>query len=170
MHYTVLNDSDELSFEIERNELGQLLVRQNGDVTIVDARCTGNGRVHLIIDGCSYDVTTHLEGHQVHCRLRGVAHSFRVFNDRDLRMLRLEEATTGGVDPITHSPMAGKVIAVDAVAGESAEKDQPMVVIEAMKMENIIRAPFDGLIESVHVEVGQAVEQGTSLFELVPAS
>jgi len=66
--------------------------------------------------------------------------------------------------------MAGKVIAVDAVAGASVEKDQHMVIIEAMKMENIIRAPFDGLIESVHVEVGQAVEQGTSLFEIVPAS
>lgn len=168
MHYTILTDSDELSFEIERNDPGQLLVRHLDDVTVVDARCTNNGRVHLIIDGCSYDVTTHLDGHDVHCSVRGVSHSFRVYNDRDLRMLRLEEASTGGVDLITHSPMAGKVIAVDAVAGASAEKDQPMVVIEAMKMENIIRAPFDGLIESVHVQVGQAVEQGTSLFELVP--
>ena len=46
------------------------------------------------------------------------------------------------------------------------EKNTPLLVMEAMKMENEIKAPFSGIITHINVEEGQAVETGTLLIEL----
>jgi biotin carboxyl carrier protein len=59
--------------------------------------------------------------------------------------------------------MPGKIIRVLAAAGESVEKGIPLLVMEAMKMENEIRAPRSGKVQSVSVEAGQAVESGALL-------
>jgi acetyl/propionyl-CoA carboxylase alpha subunit len=62
--------------------------------------------------------------------------------------------------------MPGKVIAVKAVAGQAVKKGDEVVVIEAMKMENALRAPRDGTIKTVAVKVGDMVGPGAVLVEL----
>ena len=62
--------------------------------------------------------------------------------------------------------MPGKVVELLVQAGEAVEKDQGIIIIEAMKMENEIRAPVAGTVKAVHVEAGQAVESGELLVEL----
>jgi len=59
--------------------------------------------------------------------------------------------------------MPGKIIRVTAEAGQMVEKDQPLLVMEAMKMENEIRAPQAGKITQVKVVEGQAIETGADL-------
>lgn len=59
--------------------------------------------------------------------------------------------------------MPGKIVRVMIRAGQTVEKGQPMLVMEAMKMENEIRAPIAGVVASVRVEPGQAVESGAEL-------
>jgi 3-methylcrotonyl-CoA carboxylase alpha subunit len=56
------------------------------------------------------------------------------------------------------APMPGKVIAVDVTAGEAVTKGQRLLVLEAMKMEHALTAPFDGTVTELTVAEGQQVQ------------
>jgi biotin carboxyl carrier protein len=75
--------------------------------------------------------------------------------------LRLQE------DSHCRSPIAGLVIAVGASTGQEIQKGQPILIIEAMKMQNEVRAESDGVLKAVHVSPGDPVKAGQLLFELV---
>lgn len=85
---------------------------------------------------------------------------------------RLVEETEGGRGTRRHvsggleAPMPGKVIEVKAVAGQAVKKGDELLVVEAMKMENAIRAPRDGTVRAVNARVGDMVGPGTVLVEL----
>ena len=73
-------------------------------------------------------------------------------------------ATDGGLE----SPMPGLVTRVMVSAGDAVEPGQPLVAIEAMKMEHLIRAPRRGVVRAVRARAGEMVAGGTALIELVP--
>ena len=62
--------------------------------------------------------------------------------------------------------MPGKIVRVLVQEGLSVVKDQPLLVMEAMKMENEIRAQGDGVVKQLHVQPGQTVETGAPLLVL----
>ena len=62
--------------------------------------------------------------------------------------------------------MPGTVIRVLVRAGEGVKARQPLVVLEAMKMETPLTAPHDATVRAVHVEEGAGVAAGTLLVEL----
>jgi acetyl-CoA/propionyl-CoA carboxylase biotin carboxyl carrier protein len=64
------------------------------------------------------------------------------------------------------APMPGRVIAVRAAEGASVRASQPIVVIEAMKMEHAVLAPTDGIVARLAVREGQQVQRGDVLAEL----
>jgi pyruvate carboxylase subunit B len=61
--------------------------------------------------------------------------------------------------------MPGLVVRVSATAGQTVAAGQGLIVLEAMKMENELRAPAAGRVTSVRVSEGQAVEKGQVLIE-----
>jgi 3-methylcrotonyl-CoA carboxylase alpha subunit len=88
------------------------------------------------------------------------------------RAYRLEEDTEGRRAAHRHhsggleAPMPGKVIAVRVVPGDTVGKGDELLVIEAMKMENAVRAPHAGRVKSVAAGVGDMVSPGVVLVEL----
>ena len=64
------------------------------------------------------------------------------------------------------SPMPGKVIKLSVVPGQRVRKGEEVLVVEAMKMENALRAPRDGTVKSVSAQVGDMVSPGLVLVEL----
>jgi biotin carboxyl carrier protein len=86
-------------------------------------------------------------------------------------MVELAEATRGDAAPSPHvhgparllAPMPGRVVRVLSPAGARVEAGQGLVVIEAMKMENELRAPRAGCLRELLVREGQAVEAGALL-------
>jgi acetyl/propionyl-CoA carboxylase alpha subunit len=66
-------------------------------------------------------------------------------------------------DGSLRAPMPGKIVATPTMAGETVAKGAPIVVLEAMKMEHALIAPFDGVVETVGVSVGDQVGEGTVL-------
>lgn len=68
-------------------------------------------------------------------------------------------ASKGGVP----SPIAGKVVSIDAKVGSRVDPGQPVITLEAMKMNTVISAPSGGTITAVHVAVGDSVEEGRLL-------
>ena len=64
------------------------------------------------------------------------------------------------------APIPGKVVAVKVKPGDAVEPGQPLVVLEAMKMENELVAEQAGRVAKVHIEPGTTVDSGTLLVEL----
>lgn len=67
------------------------------------------------------------------------------------------------------APMPGKVIALSVEAGQTVRAGQPLLVLEAMKMEHSITAPADGEVEELFYEVGDQVAEGAELLAFRPA-
>ena len=74
---------------------------------------------------------------------------------------------SGGV---VRAPMPGLVVRVEVLEGQQVGAGAPLVVVEAMKMENELRAQRAGRVVKVHVRAGTAVEKGTALVTLEPSS
>lgn len=64
------------------------------------------------------------------------------------------------------APMAGKIMTVLVKEGEMVETDQPVLILEAMKMENDLVAPQAGTVKSILVKAGQMVKAGEELVQL----
>lgn len=76
-------------------------------------------------------------------------------------------AASGAAGSVSVSaPMPGKILAVKATVGQAVKKNDVIMVLEAMKMENDIVAPQDGTIASINAAVGDSVEAGSALATL----
>ena len=64
------------------------------------------------------------------------------------------------------APMPGKIIALNVAVGDSVSKDDPLIVMEAMKMEQTLTAPRDGVVAEVGAQVGELVTDGALLVRL----
>lgn len=64
------------------------------------------------------------------------------------------------------SPMPGKVTKIAVAEGEEVRKNQTLVIVEAMKMENEIKTAIDGVVKKVHVAVGDLVDSERPLIEV----
>ena len=63
------------------------------------------------------------------------------------------------------APMPGLIIALKVKAGDMVKSGDPLLILEAMKMENIIKSPGDGTVKSVKVIMGEGVEKNQVLIE-----
>ena len=84
---------------------------------------------------------------------------------RAIRELTGAAAAASGPAPVV-APMPGMIVRVSAQVGDQVQPGQGLVVMEAMKMENELRAITAGTVRAVLVQPGTAVEKGTVLLEL----
>lgn len=113
---------------------------------VVIRRGEGRGRYSLWLGGHRYEVEALDE------RMRAI------------RALTSEAASVGPAPVI--APMPGLIVRVDVAPGDRVEPGQGVVVMEAMKMENELRATAGGTVKAVLASAGQAVEKGMLLVEL----
>jgi biotin carboxyl carrier protein len=95
-------------------------------------------------------------------------YSFRVRDPRAPKLARRrqsEDLTRGEL----HAPMPGLVVQVLTHEGEEVEAGHPLVVVEAMKMQNALVAPLKGRVRTIPVAAGTAVESGQLLLAITPA-
>ncbi|MEO8560096.1 MAG: biotin/lipoyl-containing protein, partial [Rhodospirillales bacterium] len=93
----------------------------------------------------------------------GLNHRLRLVDKRS--SASIDEAPLGNMQ----SPMPGKVIDVKVKDGDTVRRGQPVMVLEAMKMEHTIAAPSDGTIKKVKFAVGELVDEAVELVEFEPA-
>ena len=79
----------------------------------------------------------------------------------------VEEGQTSGAGSVkVTAGAAGKVFKVEASVGQAVKAGDPVIILEAMKMEIPVVAPQDGTVASIDVAVGDAVEAGATLASL----
>lgn len=82
-----------------------------------------------------------------------------------VRVVERGSSSLSGVGGLT-APMPGKILTVMATVGESVDEGQPLVVMEAMKMEHRICADVAGTVTAIHFSDGDQVDQGATLVEI----
>ena len=91
------------------------------------------------------------------------------FRGRVYRLVEERASGAGGrrvVESGLTSPMPGRVIAVKVSPGQRVSRGEEVLIVEAMKMENSVRAPRDGTVRSVAVAVGDMVSPKVALVEI----
>ena len=76
-------------------------------------------------------------------------------------------AAGGAGDGAILPPMPGRIIAVAVTEGQAVSAGQPLVTLEAMKMEHVLTAPFDGTVTDLKAETGGQVAEGVALVRIV---
>ena len=164
-NYFVINGEEEEAFVVETLDDGRYLIQKpDGSEVTVDAFAPQPGRLHLLTDdGSSHDFAIRENDGDYHVMIRGIDTHVEVLNERQRRMREAGVGGRGNLGPELVSPMAGKVVAIPAVEGSDVEEGQVVVIVEAMKMENDLKAHIAGTVASISVEEGQAVEIGDVL-------
>jgi len=137
----------------------------NGREFDLDAALLGDGLLSLLIDGRSYAAKQEHSGGENNIFVGRERFSAVVRDPRSLRGRGARAGSEGGVKKIT-APMPGKVVRVLAPPGSDVDAGQPVLVIEAMKMQNELKAPKKGRISKLNVAEGAAVEAGQILAEI----
>ena len=146
---------------------GKFKIVIDGHERIVDAQAIRPGTWSLIVDGRSFVV-------DLDRRRTGIAASVGasevMLQVEDAQHRRLAQAAAGGRSAARgetlRAPIAGKVVKVLVAVGDTVAHGQPVIVLEAMKMENELVAERGGTVASVHKQAGQAVDTGDVLVEL----
>jgi acetyl/propionyl-CoA carboxylase alpha subunit len=138
--------------------------RLNGDPTF---------RVQLDHEGTRHTVQFAPEAQPPGLPVFVCGRDFVVFEDGEpyaLTLPRAEAGPEGGdSDGVVESSMPGLIIDVMVAAGDTVKKGAPLLVLEAMKMEHTLTAPFDGKVASLSVKKGDRVAEHVPLVKLEPA-
>ena len=139
---------------------GRWSVVIDGRERVVDARQVRPGTWSLLIDGESWMVDLD-ERKRGTVALQGAYETPVKLEDARRKHLaqvaqRSDKGASGAA--VIGAPIAGKVVKVLVEVGAKVKQGQGVVVLEAMKMENEIKALRDAVVEAVHVEAGQSVE------------
>lgn len=132
------------------------------------AAIPGTPLLHLLLGKESWTVACQpLESGRWALGAAGERAEVQVQDDRSKQIEVLtgqgRKAVVGGV---LKAPMPGLVVRVEVSQGEVVEVGQGLVVVEAMKMENELRASHRGVVDQIHVKAGDRVEKGAPLVTL----
>jgi biotin carboxyl carrier protein len=153
----------EVVLEVEDDGPGCYQVRLGDRVHRVDAFRHDHGTLSLIVDTASYTATFDERGAQVRVRVRDSVFPLEILPEQRLRMRRaLGTLTVEGRQVVT-APLPGRVQKVLVARGDAVKQGQPLLVFEALRMENELRSPRDGTVAEVEVQAGQDVARGARL-------
>jgi 3-methylcrotonyl-CoA carboxylase alpha subunit len=169
VHHLVLSHNDiEYIVRVEQKRSGSssyYLITVNGegiDEKAVD--CQGS------IDGELLKVS--IDGHRSSATIAHFENSISLYSTRDgqkgvFNFTHIQPDCGNSHDDESHgglvAPMNGTMVSVLVETGDTVEKDQPLVIMEAMKMEHTIRAPSKGTVDAIYFSAGEMVDGGAEL-------
>ena len=132
------------------------------------AAIPGTPLIHLLLGRQSWTVACQqLDNRRWALGATGERFEIEVQDDRAKQIEALTGAGhRGAVGGVVKAPMPGLVVRVEVSRGQTVAAGQGLVVVEAMKMENELRAQTRGIVEQIHVKAGDRVEKGAPLVTL----
>jgi biotin carboxyl carrier protein len=149
---------------------GGFLVSVDGREWTVDAARVDAYTLSLLVGTTSHDVTIVPDPIAGQLAVRVGAVSLPAALNGRRRWARKDDGGSGKGGPErVLAPMPGKIVRVLVKAGDVVLRRQPLIVIEAMKMENELRATHEGAVAELLVKEGQSVDAGALLLVVTPA-
>jgi biotin carboxyl carrier protein len=162
MQYEFLYEGNPYTVDIEqKGELFRITV--GGRAYEVQAESMAPGLLSMILDGRSVLAhTARDERGRIVC-IHGVPYHLGDLTD--------DEGAAGAAggqagDGVITTPMPGKIVAVHVKEGDAVEKGQPLIVVEAMKMQNDLLSDVKGVVKKVHFGEGDQAAFGEPLIEI----
>ena len=134
-----------------------------------DMISNGENRFHVIRDNKSYEVEivkSDVVAKTLTVKVNGNSYPLHVADKFDelLRSLGMDKIAGAKINELK-APMPGLVLEVIVKEGQEIKKGDPIIVLEAMKMENILKSPVDVTVKKISVKKGVAVEKGQVLVQ-----
>jgi acetyl/propionyl-CoA carboxylase alpha subunit len=141
----------------------------NGQLSEISMIKEGQGYFHVLKNNVSYRVEvlkTDVTEKKVTLRINGKTLTLQVQDSFDqlLNQMGLGSMSARKVNDLK-SPMPGLVIDIPVQEGQAVAAGEPLIILEAMKMENILKAPADVTVKKVLVQKGKAVEKNEVLIQ-----
>ena len=157
-----VNQSSDYVIEKDGN---QILI--NGIVENFDSILLADGRYHILKDNISYTVEV-LEINkplkELLLKINGVEYQVAGKDKFDLLMEQMGiSASTASKHEQLKAPMPGKVLEIKVSVGQEVKQGEPLLILEAMKMENVLKASHDVTVAEINIKQGDTVDKGQIL-------
>ncbi|QDV08469.1 Glutaconyl-CoA decarboxylase subunit gamma [Planctomycetes bacterium Poly30] len=157
----------ETTHQVEVTErLGELQVLLNGEPCELEYNEADNlGQIILMHGGKSYAMSMEGTPHDISVTLAGYRYDCELEDERERAAnLAAKAANKGG--GVLKAVMPGVVVELLVAEGDEVTEGQPLLILEAMKMQNEIPAGGDGIVKAIHASAGTAVAAGDKLITL----
>ncbi|MBY0451954.1 MAG: acetyl-CoA carboxylase biotin carboxyl carrier protein subunit [Bdellovibrionaceae bacterium] len=134
------------------------------DISKTDFK-TAEEYVSFLFEGKSYLIDVLGQDTEYTVFTRNSFRTIKIFNDEMLLHESLKKGGGVGNETVLKSGMPGKIIEIFVKAGDEVKAGKPLLIMEAMKMENEMRAATDVKIKEVKTKQGESVESGAILIE-----
>ena len=155
--------------DVHERPTGELEVMLDGkrvDVDVVAVGGQANGPLSIRVGGRVVDLTTEGQPPELGAVASGHRSYVRVESERPRAAAAAKNGAAGGSEKTVKSPMPGRVVRMLVAKDAEVAAGQTLCVIEAMKMENEVKAKADCKVVDVHVSEGATVEGNAKLFTL----
>lgn len=149
-------------FSVEQNKL-------NGEAVEWDIADIGHNSFHILKGDKSYTATVisfNAEEKTMVININGNDYEISIKDKYDLllQQLGISSKSSSAVQSIK-APMPGLIINVMVKEGDQVNKGDALLILEAMKMENVLKSPRDGVVKNIKAQLRQAVEKNQVLLE-----
>lgn len=156
-HYK-LNVNNTFQFDVENDVISQL-----------DAVSVEKNKFHILKNNTPYQaeiIATDFINKTYTVKVNNSTYTVAIANALDMliKEMGFEVGATKQVNAIK-APMPGLILEISVEVGQEVKENDPLLILEAMKMENSILSPRNGVIKSVTMSKGAAVEKGALLIE-----
>lgn len=162
-------------------------IKVNGTIYAVTADTTGEGRLRVVVDGESFEIDSLSNGNMPAWLIHSDDETVRAYarmQDSNVNVWLRGLTFTASVQPVTgtmvaseksrqeqfsgeiRAQMPGRITGILVKAGELVEAGTPLLILEAMKMQNEITSPVAGRIASIRAHEGESVKKGSVLLIL----
>ena len=152
------------------SEYGEFDISE-ADIENLDLIPAGKSGYHVIQNFKSYSakiITSDSNSKSYLIEINGNKYSMQLKDEHDI-LIEQMGFTTENDHEIKHlnAPMPGLILDVMVKKGDEIKKGESLFILEAMKMENVIKSPGDGVIKNVEVVKGESVDKGQLIIEML---
>lgn len=166
MEYEYILGAERHRVSLDQKEK-RIIFRHGERIIEAEIRLITLHTISLIVEGCSYLAYFAEDKDRIYISLGGTTLAFKRPGAEEKRFEGGEEGTKEGKSLVT-APMPGKVVKINVTEKESVRKNQTLAIVEAMKMENEIKSPLDGVVRKIYVSPGDLVDSEKPLVEIEP--
>ena len=150
---------DDQVFDLNREDIKNLNLIENGDKSL-----------HLLQDNQSNHISivhTDFANKKLTLEINGNPYEITIEDEYD-QLVKKMGLSSGGAQKLTNikAPMPGLVLDILVEPGQAIQKGDQLLILEAMKMENVLKAEGEGVVKSIEVVKGATVDKGQVMIEM----